>query len=634
MKKGLRQQMKSASLLFGTAVVTVGIASGSSGVHANTLNSGGVWTQVAQLGWPAPPTWQGNPAANGGVGYDAWVYCFEGLFQYARPTGKIYYRMAQSVDNSNPAQTVVHLYHNIRWSDGAPFTSKDVWGFYILNWGAEVTKYLKSIETPDPYTVIFKWANPKLDPKFKMYYLAEDYQWIPYHLAKKWIDQDAALFAKLQPDTNPHDQGLYAYQLKQTPQFLSATGKVWQDFNSHYHPKTTICTGPYVVSKVTSSDMYLKPNPYYYKKSAIKFKEIHLMNVPDGTQQLALLRSGKLSWMDATPPKDILTSILASNKNLVHYIWPDNVTVGFVFNQRHSPFQNETFRKAIVYALDRKKIREVANYYGIDTEYAGLGILPWQINKYITNDVLKKFTKYPYDPKKAARLLESIGWKKGPDGIWRDPNGKSYNFIIAGPSNWEPYITPAGELVAEQLTAFGLPTQFKSVDQSLYWSNAVNGTYDMVFDFPEWEWLMDPWSAMMTLYNNGRPFQEAGLPKDRKGVALFIASGYDGQSINVNQLLAKMPYMTESQRRHAIDEIAYATNENAWYVNLWGNTAGEWLNTAYVKGLPKGLPWQNAFSKYNRNLPMPPADLLQDIADISEWFAGGQHFVNGKLGPN
>ncbi|MCL6441922.1 MAG: hypothetical protein K6T83_00415 [Alicyclobacillus sp.] len=632
MKSLSKQARMAASVVLGSALVagTLITTQASPSKVARTVpgeartlgpSSNDTWTQIDW--WTAPPAWQGNPDANGGVGEGAWVACFEGLFQYARPTGKIYNRMAESVDNSNPAQTVVHLRHNIKWNDGKPFTSKDVWAYYTLNWGAELTKYLTKIETPDPYTVIFKWANPKLDTSFKMWYLSEDYQWIPYHLAKKWVDEDAALFAKLKPTTNRSIQT--AFQLQQTPEFQKETGKVWTDFINHYHPKFPIGTGPYVVKKVTSSDMYLDVNPYYYNKKAITFKHLHFIDIADQNQQLALLRAGKISWMDATPPKDVLTSILAANKNLVHYTWPDTPSVGVIFNQRHQPFQNVKFRQAIAYLLDRKKIREVSNYYAIDTPYAGLGMLPSQANEYLPKAALKKLTKYTFNQQKAAKLLESIGWKKGADGIWRDQNGKSYNFIVAGPSNWEPYITPAGELFAEQMTAFGLPTQFKSVDQSLYWTNAQNGTYDMTINFTDWDNMMTPWSSMMTLYETWIAYKEAGLPLNN-GVGTLVDTGYDGQNINVAQLLAKIPYQTKEQQKHSYGEIAYVTNENAWYVNFYQNAAGEWLNMADVKN----LPWANAFKKYNRNMPFPPANLLQDIANLSQWFSGGEHFVQGN----
>jgi len=70
--------------------------------------------------------------------------------------------------------------------------------------------------------------------------------------------------------------------------------------------------------------------------------------------------------------------------------------------------------------------------------------------------------------------LKSIGWEKGAEGIWRDADGKSYNFIIAAPSDWQQTIS-AGEVIAEQLTAFGLPTKFKATDSSIYWGNVDKG---------------------------------------------------------------------------------------------------------------------------------------------------------------
>jgi len=61
-----------------------------------------------------------------------------------------------------------------------------------------------------------------------------------------------------------------------------------------------------------------------------------------------------------------------------------------------------------LYALDRKKIRKVANFYAHETDFSATGIPPSPVNQWIKPDILAKFTKYPYDPKKAAQLFGEI----------------------------------------------------------------------------------------------------------------------------------------------------------------------------------------------------------------------------------
>lgn len=628
--------LKRMALIANTTIISTALAANlavpSASAQQVLHDPNGVWTELSA--WPAPPAFQGNPFASGGIGNEVYDGVFEPLMNFTRPNDIYYPRLAVSWDFSNPKETIVHLRHGVKWNDGAPFTSKDVWGYYILNWGSELTRYVSAIETPDPYTVVYKWLTPKLGLQYKKFFVAEDGMQIPYHLAKKWIDEDAAIFKTLKPDTNPsqllNTNLQNPFGLFVTAQAGQKFGQIWQDFLKNDEPKRPIGTGPYVVTNVTSTDLYMQKNPLYYWKNNIHFQTVHLMNVPDLNQQYALLKAGKLDWVDSTPSKDILTSILAANPNLVHYIYPDAGSMGIMFNEKHQPFQNETFRKALIYAMDRNQIREVANYYGINTPYAGTGIVQSQVTKWLPQSELGKLTQYTYDPQKAAQLLESIGWKKGSDGIWRDANGKSYNFTIAVPNFFQQAISSA-EIIAEQLTAFGLPTQMKEEDGSVYWTNAQQKqTFDMSWDWTDIYWgLNDPWESMINAYwwHN---WLQAGLPRGTDGNALVVAKGIDGKAYNVSQLLHKMPFMSQADFKHAVEQIAYITNQNPFFVDLYQSAGGSWMNSADIKG----LPWQSEWTKYNRNMPMPPTNLLQKIVETNAYWTGAQRWVSGDYSPN
>jgi len=631
-------QTKFGAIIVGTALVGSTIlagcggspaASGSSLNHPGKNNPEGLFTWTG--GWPVPPQYQGNPFGSGGVGWPTNVFAFEGLFQFVRTTDKIYNHLAVSYDNSNPGETIVKMRKDAKWSDGQPITSKDIWAYYTLNNGTELTHYITGIETPDQYTVVFKWAQPAPFDEMKMLFIAEDQQGqIPYHYYKKWVDKAAELLAQAKPSTDPKDRGNTPFGLKITDALKKQLSDNWNDFSKH-GPAYPISSGAFEVKKVTQTDLTMEKNPNFYDATKVKFKKIDLKMVPDLNQQYALLKAGKLDHYDGTQPKDILESILAANNNLVHYQINDAACVGFMFNQAHKPFDDKTFRQAIIYALDREKIREVANYYGVASDLSGTGMPGSQVPKWIDPALLAKFTKYSHDEQKASQLLNSIGWTKNQNGIWRDKDGKSYNFTIASASDWVPAVN-AGEVVAEQLTTFGLPTKYKAVDSSIYWNNVNNakGVYDMSFDWMDVSWgFMFPWNSMRNTYWS-TSFKEAHMPANILGEANFVRQGYDGETVDVSKLLHQIPYMSSTaDRKHAIDEIAYVTNEDAWEVNLFQNTTGTWYNTKTFGG----LPWQNAFKKYNRSLPLPtdPA-MAENIAEIG--FAGTQWLVDGKYYPN
>jgi peptide/nickel transport system substrate-binding protein len=67
---------------------------------------------------------------------------------------------------------------------------------------------------------------------------------------------------------------------------------------------------------------------------------------------------------------------------------------------------------------------------------------------------------YPYNPSKAAQLLEEDGWKKGPDGLWQK-NGQKLTVVLNAP-NVGGGNPPEFELLQGQLISLGVDTKIKS----------------------------------------------------------------------------------------------------------------------------------------------------------------------------
>ncbi|MFD2612276.1 ABC transporter substrate-binding protein [Paenibacillus gansuensis] len=576
--------------------------------------------------WPKPPLYQGNLYAAGGVGIP-FHYIYEGLFQNVRSTDKVYNILAESYEHKGN-QTVIKLRQNAKWNDGKPFTSKDVWAFYTLNHGVEVTHYVKSIEYPDDYTVIFNWFDKSPSDEVKIKMIGQDMvASIPYHIYKAFVDRDAALLAKAKPHNDPNKKTPYGLDLTQ---IAEEVGKVWQDFMKS-NPKFPITTGPFMVKKVTNSDLLMEKNPYYWNLENIHFDKFAMKDPgPDPAAGFALLRSGKIDYMEHTPPKDILDSILAANEDLVHYKTFDPACVGMIFNTTKAPFNNVEFRKALIYALDREKLRDVGNIYGEVPKTALTGMAPSETKKWVTDDVKSKLTDYSYNPEKAAEILNKLGWSKGTDGKWRDPQGKLPEFIIAVNSSWVIGVNP-GQVAAEQLTKFGIPTKLLAVDGSIFYKKAEQGEYQMAMDFTDTTWgTMFPWSPLRNQYW-GLLARMAGFQKDKNGALDLKIPGPDGQVLDMEKELQNMPYLkTEKELQEISSKIAWITNENAYGVDFFQNVTGFWANKKTVKGWP--MEDQIEASDRNMMLGTTPED-RQETADLIPGFGNHMAFNQGRLSP-
>jgi peptide/nickel transport system substrate-binding protein len=73
------------------------------------------------------------------------------------------------------------------------------------------------------------------------------------------------------------------------------------------------------------------------------------------------------------------------------------------------------FRRALAHAIDRQELA--------DTLVAGMSPVPHSFmspNQAPYRDIEAAVPKYDYDSRRAAQLLEHLGYRKGPDGIYRD----------------------------------------------------------------------------------------------------------------------------------------------------------------------------------------------------------------------
>jgi peptide/nickel transport system substrate-binding protein len=86
-------------------------------------------------------------------------------------------------------------------------------------------------------------------------------------------------------------------------------------------------------------------------------------------------------------------------------------------------------RRALVHAINRQEI--------VDTLVAGLSPVHHTFlspNQAAYRDIEATVPRYDYDPRKAAQMLEASGYRKGPDGTYRDEaNGRLELEVRSGP---------------------------------------------------------------------------------------------------------------------------------------------------------------------------------------------------------
>jgi peptide/nickel transport system substrate-binding protein len=371
--------------------------------------------------------------------------------------------LAERWEVSPDAKTYVfHLVRNATWHDGVPFTSADVkftaekiWKVYKPGL-KDILAKLESVETPDNYTVVFKFKEPV--PIF-LYYCGDFYGTVfPKHL---YEGTDIL--------NNP-------YNLK------------------------PIGTGPFIFEEWKPGEyIKLKRNPNYWRKplpylDGIIFKIIKdrtAMALAFATREIDLCHVGfnlpDIAQLQKTPGVKVETY---HGKE-----WLGRLVVIFL-NHNNKYIKDINVRKALFYSLDREKICRLA-YYGFATPaYSFFSPdIPWCYNPKAEYKDL-----YPFNLTKANEILDAAGYPKGPDGI---------RFTLEA-EVWPEYAeeVKAFEIWREDLLKVGIDLRIKLVERTVGIVHMKDLTYGAMSVTGVWHGPIPAVSMGRWLYskNVGKPY--------------------------------------------------------------------------------------------------------------------------------
>lgn len=589
----------------------------------------GVFTDTCA--WPPVNSYIANYFATNGVGWQIGAMTYEGLFCLVAVSGTYYPRLAESFEQDDYSDTI-HLRQDVLFNDGEPLTAKDIWGYYMLNNTCSVSQQLKSLEIVDDYTLKFTWRE-LINPGVRIRMIATNYDGcIPYHVFSSYIDTAAELLATgVETENAAHRR---AFGLEYDEETISALSANWQAFISNGpENQIPVGTGSYMVSKMTDTDCIMVKNPYYYNLDLLGFEKIHFVNV-DVDTKMTMLQAGQLSRSDGTPAKDVLEGILASNENLVHYMTLDNASVGVSIDIQDENLNKKEVRQAIAYVLDRDAIREVGNYYGYTSTYASLGMPESYVNNegWVSADVTAQMTQYATDQDKATELLESVGWTKKDDG-WYTENDEKIQWTTITTSDFQ--FLNAAQVFSQQLTAFGLTTEMKVLEASVFTSEYTSEqkNYEFACNWIDNCWgLYCPYGPLQEGYFGTAFAARAGnFPKftegNRKDEINMVYQDQNGEDTDISALLKTMLAMSDEDMIAAASRISYIANENVFAISFFQNASGYWLNMADIEGLP--LADQIEPQGRNVMIPTDPEELKIINDHWYIWVAEGLVLSNG-----
>ena len=272
------------------------------------------------------------------------------------------------------------LHQGVTFHDDSPLTSADVKASFdrivfppeeIVSTRKSLFQAIRSIEAPDPATVVFRLHYPS--PSF-LSMIAHPANFI---FAKKYLDQDP-----------------------------------------HYYKQHAVGSGPFKLKEyVRGATIELERNPTYWKKGLPYLDRIKYFLIRDDGARAKAMRSDRVDVeFRGFPPAEV-EAIQHQMGTRVTVAYPGQpVHWGVAFNVDKKPFDDERVRKAMSLALDRYDMaKTLAPLTGLDVTGGPIPPkAPWALQGEELQ-ALPGFGKdYEANLKEAKRLLAEAGY---PDGF-------------------------------------------------------------------------------------------------------------------------------------------------------------------------------------------------------------------------
>jgi peptide/nickel transport system substrate-binding protein len=344
----------------------------------------------------------------------------------------------------------------VKWSDGQPFTAKDVAFTFGL---------LKQYKEADLNGVWGFLTDAK----------ATDDKTVEFTLQKAYVP--GFLFIVQQPILAEH---------------------IWKDIKDpiKYADENPVATGPFTVVKNFQNQIYeLGRNPNYWQAGKPAIDGLRFPAYTNNDAAMLATINGENDWA-GNFINDIDKIFVAKDQEHNKYWFPTmNNDVVLYLNTTKAPFDKVEVRKAISMAIDRDKIVQVAmNNYTQPADGTGLS------DAYATAknpDAVKAGAEaVKFDAAKANALLDQAGLTKGADGVRVSPDGKPLKYDINVVTGWTDWVATC-QIISRNLKDIGIDATVKPYDFSAWFERVRGGNFDISIG-----WVNGPTDSPYRFYRN------------------------------------------------------------------------------------------------------------------------------------
>ena len=461
---------------------------------------------------------------------------FDGLLAYDKTLSRLEPRLAERWDVEDGGQKITfHLRRDVKWTDGQPFTARDVeFGFHLIGDPATLTAYAEDYRQVKSFEVLDDWT-------FRVVY------------------------------EKPFAPALASWgSMVVLPRHL-LEGK---NINETDFGQKPVGLGPHKFESWERNTRFsLRSNRDYYR-GAPWIERVVYRVIPDESTQFLELKSGGLDMMGLTPLQYTRqTSSPVFARDFRKYRYVSNAYTYMGYNLDDPRFADVRVRRAFGFAIDKQEIVD-AVLFGLGRPTEG----PYRPGTAWVND---KLPAHVYDPAKARALLAEAGWTDTDgDGIV-DREGKPFSFRILTNSGNEQRLKTA-TMIQKRLRDVGVDAQVRVLE----WSAFINDFIDK----RRFEVIVLGWSLSLD------PDQFDIWHSSKTGYKQFNFVGY--RNPQADELLEKgRRTFDEAERKRIYDRLQEILYQDQPYTFLYVPVATPILASRFrgIEEAPAGISWNFPF---------------------------------------
>ena len=241
----------------------------------------------------------------------------------------------------------------------------------------------------------------------------------------------------------------------------------------NYANPNPVASGPYTEVLHFESQLWdLGQNPHYWQDLSQSPKALRFPAFPSNEQASLALLQGEVDWAGNFLPA-IDRIYTARDPQNFHYWFPLLGTSVLLYPNHTHPFLGDvSVRKALSYAIDRKKVVQIAMHnYTQPAPVTGLSPAYG-----VWNPAQEDWTQH--DIKKARSLLIEAGYAFDDKEILRDSKGQPVSVTLSVVSGWSDWVR-AAQVIARQLSQLGIQTRVEGRDFGAWFSALQKGEFEL-----------------------------------------------------------------------------------------------------------------------------------------------------------